>query len=117
MLRFIGFQAKSGTITDEKTGEVRPWSNRFIRCVSDKHADSSEYGLVPVENKIRTALLASSLGITFKDSEVGSPSFEASVNDALKSFFDKEIEFTVDIVKGQAEVTGLRAIPAPLKKP
>ena len=117
MLRFVGFQAQSGAITDERTGEVRPWSNRYIRAVTDTNLESGQYGLSFVTNKIRSAPLAQSLGIQFKDSELGSSDFESKLNDCLKSFFDKEIEFTVSIVKGSAEVTGIRVIPNPIKKP
>lgn len=114
MLRFVGFQAQSGNITDERTGEVRPWSNRYIRAVTDQNLEPGHYGLGFINNKIKTVDICRSIGYSFKPEEVGTVAFENGVNEALKSFFDKEIEFTVGIVKGTAEVNGFRVIPNPI---
>lgn len=116
MLKIVGFQAQSGNITDERTGEVRPWSNRYLRAVTDENLEPGHYGLGFITQKIKTADLCRSIGYSFRPEDVGSPNFEQGVNDHLKTFFNKEIEWTVGIVKGTAEVTGFRVIPNPLKK-
>lgn len=116
MLRLIGFLEQSGTITDERTGEVRPWSNRFIRAVTDKSDERGAYGLAAVEQKIKTVDVCRCLGIRFNDSDVSSRAFEDRVNDTLISLFDKEIEWTLGIVKGSAVVNGFRVIPDPIDK-
>lgn len=116
MLRFVGFQAQCGTITDERTGEVRPWSNRYIRAVTDKDLERGHYGLGFINQKIKTADLCRCLGISFTEKDIATNDFENHVNEALKTFFDNEIEWTVGIVKGAAEVNGFRVISNPNKK-
>ena len=115
MLRFVGFQAQSGTITDERSGEVRPWSNRYIRAVTDKDLEKGHYGLGFINQKIKSSDLARSLGIAFTDEEIGTTAFENNLNKTLSSFFDKEIDWIVGISKGSAVVTGFRVIPNPIK--
>ena len=115
MLKFIGFEAQSGTITDERTGEVRPWSNRFIICVTDQGLESNCYGLGVSRNKIKSVDICRCFGISFNTHEVGSPSFEERVNRCLNGMLQKDIEFNVGIVKGAAEIIGFRVIPTPPK--
>ncbi len=102
----------SGSITDERTGEVRPWSNRVLRVITDENLESGHYGLGFINQKIKTVDICRSIGFNYRPEELGTPNFENSVNDALKTFFDKEIEWSVSIVKGTAEVTGFRVLPS-----
>lgn len=110
MLKFVGFEAQSGFITDERSGEARPWSNRFIRCITDERLPDRSYGMDMVINKIRSVDLCRSFNIPFSAAEVASDAFERRVNDYLTKLFNKDVAFDVGVVKGSAEVIGFHVI-------
>lgn len=111
MLKFVGFQAQSGNITDERTGEVRPWSNRYLRCITDQNLEPDHYGLAFITQKIKTVDICRCFNISYTPSEVNTIPFENKVNEFLKSNFQKDIEFKLGIVKGACEVIGFSIVP------
>lgn len=110
MLKFVGYEAQSGYITDERTGEARPWSNRIIRCVTDERLPARSYGMDLVKNKIRSVDICRAFNIPFSAAEVASDSFENRVNDYLNKLFNKDVAFDVGITKGTAEVIGFHVV-------
>ena len=110
MLKFVGYEAQSGFIPDERTGEARPWSNRIIRCITDERLPDRSYGMDLVKNKIRSVDLCRSFNIPYSAAEVASDSFENRVNDYLNKLFNKDVAFDVGVSQGSAEVIGFHVI-------
>lgn len=110
MLKFVGYEAQSGFITDERTGEARPWSNRIIRCVTDEGLPDRSYGIDLVKNKIRSVDLCRAFEIPYSAADVASGSFETRVNHYLNKLFNKDISFDVGVSKGSAEVIGFHVV-------
>lgn len=102
MTRLVGYFEQYGTITTE-TGEVRPWSNRYLRCVSDENLEKGEYGLKVADQKLKTIQVIKSLGLFDNASE-------GEVNKALDSILNCEITMVIGLVKGKFEVTGFRVV-------
>ena len=103
MIKLVGFEFQSGTIVSKDAGEVIPWSNVLLRCLSDEGLKDNEFGFVVAEKKIKGALMKASLGLdsAAKDQEVIS---------ALGKFLDKNIEFTIGFVKGVPEINGFKVV-------
>lgn len=82
--KFIGFGVSKGTFTNEKTGELIPYSNRALRFETDDAADNkTEFGYTCYEEpKVKASLIANALGIAESDDVV---------NNALKNMLGKEV--------------------------
>lgn len=102
MTRLVGYFEQFGTITTE-TGEVRPWSNRYLRCVSDENLEKGEHGLKVADQKLKTSQVIKSLGLFDNASE-------DEVNKSLDSILNCEISMVIGLVKGKFEVTGFRVV-------
>ncbi len=96
MTTLVGYYEQYGTITTE-TGEVRPWSNRYLRCITDENMEKGEHGLKIAEQKLKTVQVCKSLGISENSSE-------DEVDKALDSILNSEISMIVGLVKGKFEV-------------
>lgn len=57
-----GYEVSAGTVVNEKTGEVIPYDNRILYCVSDDVAQEF-HGFIPFQQKVKTADLADWLNI------------------------------------------------------
>ena len=103
MIKLVGFQFQSGTIVSKDTGEVIPWSNVLLRCLSDEGLLDNEFGYSVAEKKIKGSLIKMSLGLdsAAKDEEVIS---------ILGKFLDQNIEFTIGFVKGVPEINGFKVV-------
>lgn len=108
MTRLVGFESKHGEMVIE-TGEVRPWSNRYLRCVTDENLEKGEFGLKIVQQKLKKAQVCKSLGISENSSE-------DVVNNALCNVLNSEISMTIGLVKDKYEVNGFRILNLPNKK-
>ena len=58
-----GFEISDGTIVSDKTGEVIPYSNRILYCVSDD-APEGFHGFIPFKQKVKTSELATWFNIS-----------------------------------------------------
>lgn len=83
--KLIGFGVSKGQFTNEKTGELIPYSNRALRFETDDGADNkTEFGCTCYEEpKVKASVIAKSLGIADSDDVV---------NNALKSMLGKDVE-------------------------
>lgn len=110
MKKLIGFEFQSGNFTAEKTGEVIEWGNILCRIVTDEDLKPAEYGLNIAEVKVKAVNIASSLGIqkfeytTAKTTELVQ---------ALQKILNKNIDFTLSLVKGTYTITGIKVLPTP----
>lgn len=102
MTILIGFYPQCGAITTE-TGEVRPWSNRYLRCITDENMEKGEHGLKIAEQKLKTVQVCKSLGISENSSE-------DEVDKALDSILNSEISMIVGLVKGKFEVIRFKVV-------
>lgn len=103
MKKLVGFEIQSGTITSKDTGEVIPWSNCLLRCISDDDLKDNEYGYTVAEQKLKTVFVCKSLGL--------SPDVkEEVVITELGKILQKEINFTIGSVKGKYEINGFKVI-------
>lgn len=82
--KLIGFEIKKGTFTNEKTGELVPYSNRALRFVTDDGADNKvNFGFSCYEEpKVKMSVIASALGISETDE---------AVDMALRNMLNKEV--------------------------
>lgn len=103
MKKLVGFQIQSGEFVSKDTGELVEWSNTYIRCVTDDDLEEGEYGLNIVEQKLKTSWVKKSLKLSDKLSEDG-------VVEELKRLLNKDIVFTVGLVKGKYEINGFNVI-------
>ncbi len=103
MIKLVGFEFQSGDIVNKDSGEVIPWSNVLLRCLSDEGLKDNEFGFVVAEKKIKGALIKTSLGLD-------SAAKNEAVISALGKFLDQNIEFTIGFVKGVPEINGFRVV-------
>ncbi len=103
MKKLVGFEIQSGTIVSKDTGEVIPWSNCLLRCVSDDDLKDTEFGLTIAEQKLKTLYVCKSLGLN-PDSK------QESVVTELGKVLNKEIDFTIGSVKGKYEINGFKIL-------
>lgn len=99
MKKLIGFEIQSGEIVSKESGEVIPWSNCLLRCISDDDLKDTEFGFTIAEQKLKTLLVCKSLGL--------SPDVKQEVViTELGKILDKQIDFTIGSVKGKYEING-----------
>lgn len=103
MKKFIGFLIQSGEFVSKDTGEVIAWSNCYIRCTTDEDLEKGEYGLKIVEQKLKTSFVIKSLKLSDNTSETG-------VVEALQRILNKNLNFTVGLVKGKYEINGFTVV-------
>lgn len=99
--KLIGYQIKTGTFIKSDTGEVTPYSNRLLRCITDTGANAQNIGFAGFEQKFKTADCAACLGC---------PNTEEDVNRALNALINAEIGFTSGVVNGAYTIVGFYPI-------
>ena len=97
----IGFEIKSGTFTSKDTGEVIPYSNRLLKCITDTGADVNHVGFDFFEEKIKLADLARYLGVKEDD---------LSVDEKLYNLIHKAVEFSYAPRNGTLAVVGFKPV-------
>ena len=105
MIKLVGFNSASGNFVPEgsATGEALSWSNRTLRCVTDKDLKDGDYGLAVLEQKLKKSEVCKSLG--FDEN-----STDKVVDDALCKLIDSEIEFTVGRVGKEFKINGFKVV-------
>jgi len=102
----IGYEVKSGTFPSKDTGELIPYSNRMIKCITDSGADSTHIGFDFFEEKIKLADLARYLGVREDDN---------TVNQTLNNLIHKAVEFSYAPRNGTLSVVGFKPVNNPVK--
>lgn len=113
MKKFVGFEFQHGELTNEKTGEVIPWGNIYFRIFTDENLNSDEYGCKVADIKVKAAYVASSLGLS--DFNLSDDKIVANFLYKLKNIIGNDIDFILNIVKGQYVITGFKVIQEPKK--
>lgn len=103
MIKLVGFNAASGQITSETTGQVIDWSNRILRCVTDEDLAEGDFGFAVFEQKLKKSEVCKSLGLNANASDY-------TVNETLCKFLNAQIEFTMGRVGKELKVNGFRII-------
>lgn len=113
MKKFVGFEFQHGELINEKTGEVIPWGNIYFRIFTDENLNSDEYGCKVADIKVKAVYVASSLGMTnFKLSD---DRIVAEFLCKLQNIIGSNIDFVLDLVKGQYAIVGFKVIQEPKK--
>lgn len=103
------FEISAGTITDKNTGEVIPYNNRILYCVSDD-VGSDFHGFVPFQEKVKTSDIAAWLNIPGAITSTGNINVTV-VDKFLDSILQKEIRFRRGPNrKGEFVITGLSVV-------
>lgn len=103
MKKLIGFEIQSGEILSKDTGEVIPWSNCLLRCISDDDLKDTEFGYTIAEQKLKTTFVCKSLGLA--------PDVKREVViTELGNVLGNQIDFTIGSVKGKYEINGFTVI-------
>lgn len=97
----IGFEIKQGEFPNEKTGEIVPYNNRILKCVTDDGQNGTNFGFSGFEVKLKMSDVAFSLGV---------PERDESVDTALKNINKKEIEIKSAPKNGTLAVVGFRPV-------
>ena len=97
----IGYEVKSGTFPSKDTGELIPYSNRMIKCITDSGADSTHIGFDFFEEKIKLADLARYLGVKAND---------LSVDEKLYNLIHNAVEFSYAPRNGTLAVVGFKPV-------
>lgn len=103
MIKLVGFEFQSGNIVSKDSGEVIPWSNVLLRCISDEGLKDNEFGFSVAEKKIKGTFIKISLGLD-------SAAKDQDVISALGKYLDQNIEFTIGFVKGVPEINGFKVV-------
>lgn len=104
-----GYEVSAGTITNKETGEVIPYNNRILYCVSDD-VSNEFHGFIPFQQKVKTADIAAWLNIPGAITATGNINVTV-VDKYLDSVLQKEIRFRRGPNrKGEHVVTGLSVV-------
>ena len=95
----IGYEIKTGTFTSDKSGEVIPYNNRFLRFITDSGSKEDNVGFSQFIVKTKLADLAGYLGIAANDN---------LVNDVLKNNLHREFELAWAPINDTMQCVGLR---------
>ena len=97
----IGYEIKSGTFPNEKTGELISYNNRVLRFITNDGETKDNIGYAPFEVKFKMADLAKSLGVGEGD---------GFVNDCLSTNLHKEFEIHWRPVNGSMTCVGVSLV-------
>ena len=81
----IGYEIKSGSFPNEKTGELIPYNNRELRFITDAGATKDNIGFASFKEKFKMKDLAACFGVAENDK---------FVNDVLNQSLHKEFELS-----------------------
>mgnify|MGYP003468599402 CR=1 FL=1 len=107
MKKLIGFEFQSGEFTNKDSGEVIEWGNILCRIATDEDLKPTEYGLNIAEVKVKAVNIASSVGVN--NFEFTTAKTTELVN-ALQKILNKNIDFTLSLVKGSYTITGIKIL-------
>lgn len=98
----IGFEIRSGSFPNEKTGELVPFNNRVLRFITDSGVTSENIGFSQFEVKLKMEDVAKCFGIGKNDQYV---------NETLAKNLHKEFEVLWAPKNGSMTCVGFRLLP------